>query len=119
MVKSAFLVMCAFTVIAGAWLAIMESVLKHSGYQSRMAVDLLIGLQGIAAAMACKAFSQSPVFHSLLLLSAIGLAYIGVAALVRLVQQPHFEGFVLVIGIGIIVQAILTTVVTLRPRLLL
>ena len=115
--KSLFVLVSGFTALAGAWLAIMECLLKHSGYQGRMTIGLLIALQGTAAALVCKSSNPpATTLRAILLVSAGGLAYVGVSALVRLVQQPHFEGFVLLIGAGIIVQAVLTTLAMLRPR---
>ena len=119
LLKSSFALSSAFTAIAGAWLAIMETLLRHSGYQGRITVDLLIALQGIIAVLACRALHPAVALRSVLLVSAVGLAYVGTAALVRLVHASHFEGFVILIGIAIILQAGLTAAVMLRPRLLL
>ena len=119
MAKSLFIVLSGLIAVAGAWLASMEMLLKHSGYQGRTMTDVLIALQGVIAALACRDSNPSAALRLLLLVSALGLAYVGVAALIHLFQQPHFEGFVLVIGIAIILQAGLTAAVMLRPRLLL
>ena len=117
--KSTFAATSGFTALAGGWLAMMELILKHNGYEGRIGMDLLMALQGIAALLASKASKRPPLIRSVFLVSAIALGYIGMSALTVISRRAHFEGFVVVIGIAIIVQAIVTTLVMLRPRSLL
>jgi hypothetical protein len=44
------------------------------------------------------------------------MAMLGVSAIKRILDAPHFEGFVLLIGSALIVQCVLTLVVVLGAR---
>jgi hypothetical protein len=48
------------------------------------------------------------------LVGAVGVALLGASAVKRILDAPHFEGFVLLIGSALIVQGVLTLVVVLR-----
>ncbi|HEX4750199.1 MAG TPA: hypothetical protein VH302_11710 [Bryobacteraceae bacterium] len=100
-----YLSMCTFG--AALWLVTMESLLQHSGYRQRILIDALLALQ--SAATITLSFAAKPrLLRYAVLLGALGVSYVGAAAVYRILEAPHFEGFVLVIGGGLVVQGMLT-----------
>jgi hypothetical protein len=97
--------MCTFG--AALWLAAMELVLHHWRYQQRILVDALVALQS-AATIALSFDTRPTVLRYAVLLGALGASYVGAAAVYRMLVAPHFEGFVLVIGGGLVLQGVLT-----------
>jgi hypothetical protein len=102
--------MSALTVLAGIWLAVMENILKHPGYAGRSAIAVGIVLQGLATVL-CLMWQGRLVFRAIVLAGAVAVAVLGASAIIRILNAPHFEGFVLLIGAALIVQAMLALVV--------
>ena len=113
--KAALTWVSVFTVAAGTWLAMMESVLKHAGYRERTVIALCIAIQGLATLLFLFLDGRS-IFRALVSIGAVGAAILGVTAIKRILDAPHFEGFVLIIGLALIVQSALTLGVVLRIR---
>lgn len=115
--KSLLILMSLFTIAAGAWLAVMENVLKHEGYPGRTMIDLLIAAQGVATLSAILFRAGSPL-RILVILGAVALACVGISAVSNVLRASHFEGYVLVIGSALVIQGILTITAFVRPRLI-
>ncbi len=107
---------CGFTILAAAWLTTMYFVLKHPGYQAHA----MVSASFVAASLVTIAFLQLARppgwLQALVAATAIGLGYAG-ATTVSAVLKPdaHFEGYALVIGAMLVVQAALTLVVIASP----
>jgi hypothetical protein len=43
--------MCVVTVLAGAWLAVMEAILRHPGFAGRSVIAACIVVQGIVTVL--------------------------------------------------------------------
>ena len=99
--------LCGFVVAAGAWLAVMENVLKHDGYGGRIVMDVCIAAQG-ALTLLFLLFQGRALFRRIVLVCAAAVMLLGISAIVRLSQSQHFEGFSLVIGTALIVEGALT-----------
>jgi hypothetical protein len=102
--------MSALTALAGMWLAVMENILRHPGYAGRSAIAVGIVLQGVATVLFLMWQGRS-VFRVTVLAGAVAVAVLGASAIIRMLKAPHFEGFVLLIGAALMVQAILSLVV--------
>ncbi len=113
--KAALISMSLFTVAAGVWLALMENILKHPGYTGRTAIAACIAIQGLATLLLVLLDGRS-IFRKLILTGAVALAILGASAIERILDAPHFEGFVLLIGFALIVQCLLTVAVLHRTR---
>ena len=104
--RTVLLAVCAFTLLACCWLTTMESDLHHPGYASRMIIDALLGagslLTGLIALLLATTRWRWPG-----LVAALGAGGVGVSAIVRNARSDHFEGFVLLIGGALCVQAVL------------
>jgi hypothetical protein len=104
-----------FTAAAGVWLAVMENILQHAGYAGRTLIAVCMALQGVATLLLPMLDGRS-IFRALLAAGAVALGLFGAAAVERIMEAPHFEGFVLLIGCALVAQAVLTVVVVFRPR---
>jgi hypothetical protein len=113
--KAALTWMSVFTAAAGVWLAVMENILKHAGYGERTVIAACIAIQGLATLLLLL-LNGRLIFRALVLMGALGVAVLGVSALKRTLDAPHFEGFVLLIGSALIVQGVLTLGVVLGAR---
>lgn len=96
-----------FTMICMFWLASMEMELRHPGYGTRMAIDMCFALSCLTAAI--FRMLPSPRTRSELCLRGAGLLMILFGALTfhENAHAAHFEGFVFVISIVLVVQGLL------------
>ena len=114
--RTVLLTVCGFTLLACAWLATMESVLRHPGYPSRMILDALLGAGSLLIAL-IVVFLSATSWRWLALAAAMGAGGVGLSAIVHNARAAHFEGFVLLIGSALSVQAALSIwVLWFRPR---
>lgn len=114
--KAALMWTSALTVAAGVWLAVMENILKHSGYGERTVIAACIAIEGLATCLLVLLDGRS-IFRAAVLTGAVAVVLLGASAIQRILGAPHFEAFVLIIGCALIAQGVLTFVVVLRPRL--
>ena len=113
--RTLLLTVCAFTLLACGWLTAMENVLRHPGYPSRMILDALLGAGSLMIGMVVL-FLAATSWRWLALAAALGAGGVGVSAIVRNARADHFEGFVLVIGTALCVQAALALwILVCRP----
>jgi hypothetical protein len=102
--------MSALIALAGVWLAVMENVLKHPGYPGRSLIAVCIVIQGLATVLLMM-WQGRLIFRVIVLAGAVAVAVLGAAAIIRILNAPHFEGFVLLIGAALIVQGMMALVV--------
>jgi hypothetical protein len=114
-VKQFLILMSVFIAAAGSWLMVMENILRHSGYSQRSAIAAGIVIQGLATLL-CIAFDGRAVFRLLISAGAVGTGLLGVWAIRGILGARHFEGFVLLIGLGLVVQSVLTLIVLIRTQ---
>ena len=112
--KSVLLFLCFFTLTATIWLAVMEVVLSHPGAGLRIALDVLLACQSLCTILFL-------IFHArgrgqvLLTVGGGLIAALGISAVVSNLSATHFESYVLIIGLALVLQGVLTIVV-LAPR---
>ena len=114
--KASLTWMCVFTAVSGAWLAVMENILKHAGYVERSAIAICIVIQGLGTLLFLLRDGCRSIFRALVLTGAAGAVLLGASAVKRILDAPRFEGFVLLIGSALIAQGALALWVVLRPR---
>jgi hypothetical protein len=113
--KASLTWMSVFTTAAGVWLAVMENIQKHGGFDERSATAACITIQGLATVL-CLVLDGRSIFRTLVLAGAVGAVLLGASAIKRILDAPHFEGFVLLVGSALIVQGVLAIMVVLRTR---
>jgi len=106
---------CWLGLAAGIWLAVMENVLKHEGYAGRTAIAACIAMQSLATLL-LVARPRGFVFRRVVMAGAVGIVVLGGYSVLRILDAPHFEGFVLVIGAALILQGGLTLISGEWPR---
>ena len=104
-----------FGFTAGSWLGVMEAVLRHPGYVGRIAIDACIVLISLATILA-QVFDLGFRSERWLCVGAVVLIGIGAQAFVHNVRASHFEGFVFVISIAIVLQGLAMLASLGRPR---
>ena len=105
--------LCLFTAAAGIWLASMETILRHEGYGVRIAVACFIAVQSAATLLFERFGRQSPLRPAVMAGSA-SLVLLGGTAVLRILQASHFEGFVLIIGLALMLQGALAIATLVR-----
>jgi hypothetical protein len=115
LMKQVLILMSLFLVVAGTWLGIMENVLKHNGYAGRSVIAACIAIQGLATILFLL-FRGRAAFRGFLIFGAAAIILFGASATLRILQAQHFEGFVLIIGLALMVQGALTLATLLRSH---
>jgi hypothetical protein len=95
-----------FTTAAAVWLVIMENALKHTGYVTRAWNDSLIAAVSVSTLLIFRGAPASKLRYVAVAGAALFIWW-GVSAVIRILESPHFEGFVLIIGAALVVQGIL------------
>ena len=105
--KGVLLGLCFFTLAATAWLGIMESVLHHPGFVSRILWAILLAGQSLATIMFLILRGRGRL-QILLTLGGAFVAIFGFSAVVSVLRAAHFEGYVLLIGSALVLQGMFT-----------
>lgn len=97
------------TLLCGCWLALMECLLRHPGFAGRAVVAALIAAAGLATLLA-RLLHASARNERWLWAAAVALMGLGVSSFLRNARAAHFEGFVFIISIVLVVQGLLMLV---------
>jgi hypothetical protein len=103
----ALMMMCGFAGLCGLWLGAMGLRHPHPGLVESELISLIIVLQ---AAITIVALCYRPVtfVRRFSVCGTVGLAWLAWKALVGTLRGAHFEGYILLIAILLLVQAVLT-----------
>lgn len=115
LVKQALVLASLLTTVAGLWLCAMENVLKHDGYHGRSIIAICIAIQGLATLLFAL-LHRSSAFRKLIMPGAAAILCLGSAAVFNILRAQHFEGFVLLIGLALIAQSMLTFATLFQTR---
>jgi phosphatidylserine synthase len=113
--KKTLLPLSMFTFACAYWLGVMEMTLRHPEYGLRVGVAALIALISMATILVRTA-DLGVRGERWLWVGAVVLIGIGGQAFVRNARATHFEGFVLVISVALVVQGLLTLVSVMGTR---
>ncbi len=94
------------TLVCATWLAFMETVLRHPGYTARIGIACAIGLI-CAATILARMLHVSFRSERWLWAGAAGLIGLGMQAFIHNARAGHFEGFVFVISLVLVLQGVL------------
>lgn len=111
------LLVSTFTLACACWLALMETLLRNPGYAERFGVALAIAAI-CAATILVRMLHVGFKGERWLWAGAAVLIGLGVQAFFRNAQAAHFEGFVFVISLVLVVQGALMLSTLGRPRAL-
>ena len=100
------LLVSSLTLACGCWLAVMEMLLRHPGYTGRIVTALII-VAICAGTILVRMLHAGYRCERWLWLGAAGLILIGVLAFLRNAHASHFEGFVFVIALLLVLQGVL------------
>ncbi|HEY1215966.1 MAG TPA: hypothetical protein VGE93_20245, partial [Bryobacteraceae bacterium] len=114
-VQRALVLICLFAIAAGIWLGTMEHILRHDGYLARSVIAACIAVQGLATLLYLLLHGRS-VFRRVVITGAVGIILLGGSAILRISRAQHFEGFVLLIGLALLLQGALTLATLLQTR---
>jgi hypothetical protein len=95
-----------FTFACASWLATMEMLLRHHGYELRIVIALCIALISLATILGRLAPMEGR-NEGWRWAGALVLIGIGGQAFLHNVRAAHFEGFVVVISLVLVVQGVL------------
>jgi hypothetical protein len=105
--KGILLFLCFFTLAAMTWLGIMEMILHHPGSSLRICMAILLACQSLSTILFLMFRGHGRV-QLLLRISGGLIAIFGISAIVSILKAAHFEGYVLLIGLALILQGALT-----------
>lgn len=92
-----------FVCACGCWLALMEWLLRHPGYFLRSALDVAIALIPLATIVVLVLHLGVRAERGLLV-GAVALIGVAVQAVVHASRSAHFEGFVVLISLALLLQ---------------
>lgn len=115
LVQQVLVLTCLFAVAAGIWLGTMEHIMKHEGYLGRSVIAVCIAIQSLATLLYLSVHGGST-FRGLVITGAVATMSLGSAAILKISRAQHFEGFVALIGLTLLLQGALTLVTLLQRR---
>lgn len=104
-----------FTLACTCWLALMETLLRHPGYPARIGEALLIAIIA-ATTILVRMLHLGIRGERWLWAGAVVLIGIGAEAFIRNAQAAHFEGFVFIISLVLVLQGLLMLLTLGRAR---
>ena len=113
--KAALLVVSMLALACACWLAVMEAILRHSGFASRAGVAVALALI-CAAAIIVPRMELGFRLERWLWLGAAVLVGVGAQAFAHNLHAIHFEGFVLVVSLVFVLEGILIFMALGQPR---
>jgi hypothetical protein len=120
--KTAWIALSSFLILAGAWFATMEFILRHPGFIPRALVAALIVLHGALSLLYIRVQTANPLtaqpifaLRLTIILGALCALPFGFFAAITTLRSTHFEGYLLLLALGLIGQATLTLALTHTP----
>jgi hypothetical protein len=114
--KIALAAICAFTLLAVAFLSLSLGLLRppRANYQQWAFVASVIVAQGSMTLFALWTDRHKGLRY-LTAAGGVALAGLGASWVYRILSGPHFEGYALVLGSAMVLQGALTTVLPFPP----
>lgn len=108
-------VMSWFTLACTCWLAVMDVVLRHPGYVMQAAAALGLGMICLVT-IVVQRFDVGAAKERWLWAGALVLLGVGGAAFWQNARAAHFEGYIFLISLALVVQGLLMLMVLGRSR---
>jgi hypothetical protein len=100
------LLVSSLSLACGCWLAVMEMLLRHPGFEARIGTALII-VSICAVTILMRMLLAGYRCQRWMWLGAAGLIFIGALAFFRQVRSAHWEGFAVVIATLLVLQGVL------------
>ena len=97
--------LCFCTALAGCWLGVMDVVLRHPGEQIAIAATILS--QSLLTFFALR-FRRFRRLRAVAMIGSLSVLWLAGTALKATIDGAQLEGYVLLIALALIVQAVLT-----------
>jgi hypothetical protein len=106
---------CFFTALSGGWLGMMVLLLQHPGYKSQLAISATIVSEALLTLAALR-FNRSVGLRAVAMVGSLPILWLAGTAIKATIGGAHPEGYVLLIALALIVQAVLTVLTLLGSR---
>ncbi len=113
--KRILLFLCFFTFAATTWLNLMEITMHRPGFALRICIAVLLALQSLSTIL-FLIFRGKKRARGILMIGGFLITLFGISAVVSILKAAHFEGYVLLIGLGLILQGVITIVTLVSMR---
>ena len=100
--------LAGLTLAASTWLGVMFVVLHRPGFERGVGVAALFVLQSLLALAAANGWLPGVVWRALTMAGAAALATAGAFIVGHDLNGPHFEGYLLVLGVLLTLQGLTT-----------
>ncbi len=107
--------LCSFTALSGLWLGAMGLRLKHPGYVEGEVISVIIVSQALLT-IAALWLRRIPVLLDLSAIGCVTLFWLAGKALKGIIDGSNLEGYVLLIALALVVQAISTLAMLIAGR---
>lgn len=98
---------CAFTALCGTWLGAMDIILRHPHIAGHELIAGIIVVQAILT-LTTLSFQRLPALRPVVAAGCFALSVLAAIAIHGVLTDPHFEGYILLIALALILQAALT-----------
>ena len=107
--------LCFCTALAGGWHGMMDILLRHPGYRSQVVIAATIVSQAALTLTALR-FHRYISLRAIAMVGSAAILWLAGIALKATIGGAHLEGYVLLIALALIVQAVLTVLTIPRAR---
>lgn len=104
---------CFFTLMSGTWLGLMDLRLRHPGYLSREWIAGLIVGQAAVTLIVINRLGPAWLRY-VALAGCVGILSLSAKALIGVITGANFEGYILLIALALVIQAVLTVMIVPR-----
>ncbi len=108
--------LCFLTALAGCWLGMMDLILRHPGYESQTGIAAMIVSEALLTFTALR-FHRYSGLRLVALAGCLPVLWLAGHALKATLGGAHLEGYVLLIALALIAQAVLTALTLLREHI--
>lgn len=109
------LLVCSFTALSGLWLGVMGIRLRHPGYVEGEIIAGIIVSQALLT-MAALWLRRIPILLNLSAIGCLPLFWLSGKALKGIIDGSNFEGYILLIALALVVQALSTLAMLIAGR---
>lgn len=108
-------------VLCSGWFAAMELLLRHDGYPWRFVIAAAIVVEGALAVAVFEDLVEVPALRWPLTAGAAATGLLGAWIIAEdlarpgLPARPHFEGYLLIVGLALIAYGLLTSAALTAP----